>query len=832
MHPKASPAYERGPAARYGRAGPAPLPQGPNAAPWLLPAAIAGLSSLGLPFAWPAWRSEVAGLATIAWMVSAWPALDAWRRGLGAGAAGYRLLTFSVPVLAAAVLGYVWAHHRVSQVLEHRVPPCADATVRTFDLEILDAPTIEEGEFGRVARFRARVTGTPDEDCPTFGSHEVRLSWYDPPGLSRGQRWQADGRLRPSWSYANPAGFDYERWLLGEGLEGTGYVSHARRLGGTVADSILDRSRRALKSWVENRAPENAAVLLALMIGDDSQISSSQWQALRDSGTVHLLVVSGLHVGVIGGCLYFLGRGLGRLCPPLLLFGGSRRLAGLLALVGSGAYVLLSGSGVPALRAWLMTAATLVVLASGRTVSPFRVVLVALGCILVLNPLAVHQQGFRLSFGAVLALVLFFQPRCHPAVPGLGGMTRRGWALLQVQAVLFIALSPMLASAGASVPLISPVVNALAVPVVTLAVLPLVLLAAALAFWLPDPAWMFLRVADALLGTVMAGIESGGDVPGAAMGVSTLEWVGIGASMLLLGGVPGWRSGLGLVALWWLLVLPDGPAPREGEFRLTALDVGQGTAVLVDTRRHRLIFDAGPAYPSGFDLGSAAVLPSFRLDRRQHLDALVISHDDVDHAGGARAVIRSLAPEAVWRSFALPPGRERAADRRCRSGERWQWDGVTFRFLHPPVGWHGSDNDGSCVLLIETPDARALLAGDISARVERRLHVLPVTVLLAPHHGSATSSSAGFVSRTRPEIVFVSTDRRSRYGHPHPDVLARYAGIGARVYVTGREGALRFSSSRPEGVRRWRRYRPAYWRGVSCPLTPPLAGVGSNPACE
>jgi competence protein ComEC len=280
------------------------------------------------------------------------------------------------------------------------------------------------------------------------------------------------------------------------------------------------------------------------------------------------------------------------------------------------------------------------------------------------------------------------------------------------------------------------------------------------------------------------------------------------------------------LALWWVLLLPDGRTPRlPGEFRVTALDVGQGSAILVDTRRHRLIFDSGPRYPSGFDLGDAVVVPSYQRDRNQALSALVLSHDDLDHTGGAGAVIRQLNPERVWTSFPMSDESSGPARRSCTSLSSWYWDEVKFEFLHPTPGWQGSDNDRSCVLLISNGERSALLAGDISRRVEARLKKRPFDLVMAPHHGSRTSSSPGFVHGFTPKVVFVSTDRRSRYGHPHPEVLRRYAGTD--LYVTGRQGALRWSSRSPGRVIGWRRDRGAYWHRRL-----PRRWAGRCPACE
>ncbi len=728
-------------------------------------------------------------------------------------------------LLIALLAGYAWGHWRIGEVLQARLPNCVDAAPRSFELVILDVPQRESGGERRdrgarlapdVVRFTARVWLSPDPVCPGLDEHRVRLAWYDPPTLLPGQHWRVEGRLRPPWGYRNSAGFDYERWLLGQGLNGTGYVRTGRlESQDDVPTSGHPDLRKQLREAIEARDLAQGPFILALLLGDDSRISARAWQVLRDSGTLHLFVVSGLHVGMIAGLIFQLGRGLTRLCPVLLLQVGSRRMASALAGMGSGAYVWLTGAGVPAMRAWLMSIATLALLSAGRKVSLQRVLMLVLAVVVLADPLLVHQQGFWLSFAAVLALVGYFRPRI-PGDPREGFFRWREslYQLLTAQLVLFFSLSPLLAMDVGGIPLVAPLANAVAVPLMTVVVLPLVLAAGPLLYLWPGGADALLGWADCLLGVLVDGVTLGAGVPGMAMGaVGGWEWLVLAVVVLLLGRAPGLVGGVWLAVLWWAVLIPQGAPPAYGVVRITALDVGQGSAILVETRHHRLLYDTGAIYPSGFDLGEAVVVPSLRRSRMPELDDLVLSHDDVDHTGGAAAVIRLLAPDRIWTSFPITDERWAVGSmRRCRRDVSWTWDAVRFRFLHPPSRWQGPDNDGSCVLLIDAPGGRALIAGDVSAKVERRLIKLPVDLAFAPHHGSATSSSMSFVRGFRPGIVFISTDRRSRYGHPHPEVLARFA--SARLFITGRDGALQWASDQPSQVGRSRSDSNAYWQGT------------------
>ncbi len=724
-----------------------------------------------------------------------------------------------IPVTLCLLFGFCYGCWQISAVLAQRLPLCADEGIRRVELTVLDRPVLTPMGDGRhrwVARFQGAVDVSAADDCLSAGTYRVRLSWYDPPDLGRGERWAVEARLRPPWGNHNPGGFDYERWLLGERLAGTGYVRKGRRLqAAPIRVDLRSRVRDSLRRWLEGRRSDHAGIMLALMTGDDTGLSQAEWRHLRDSGTVHLLVVSGLHVGMVSGCLFLLGRLLARLSTPGMLWLGARRLAGLVALTGSGAYVWLSGMGVPALRAWLMSALVLLLVCSGRAIRGLSVVLFVMAFLLLVNPLVVHQQGFWLSFAAVLALVAWFEPALVHDPPGPVSPARRMGSVLivfaQVQIVLMFALSPLLAAFQGGIPLQSPLINALVVPLVTLLVLPLLLIAAL--FHLPAPGLAdgLLTVAEASLDLVMYLVTTAASVPTTPVSVGGPgAWCLMLLVLFILWQRPSWPVRLLSVGLWWALLLPDVRMPLVNEFRITALDVGQGSALLIDTRQHRLIFDAGPRYASGFDLGDAVVVPSFRQLGNGELNTLVISHDDVDHAGGSRAVLAQLQPEEVYSSFPLSgesTGSTSAIP--CTRDTTWQWDGVKFQFLHPEPDWRGSDNDRSCVLLITNGRRSALLAGDISRRVERRLPKQPVNLLMAPHHGSRTSSSPGFVQGFMPDTVLISTDRRSRYGHPHPEVLARYA--GARIRITGRSGALTWHSAVPDSVMGHRATAGAYW---------------------
>jgi competence protein ComEC len=711
--------------------------------------------------------------------------------------------------LVTGFLGVLYAGQHAQESLAGRLPWCADAGFRQLVLTISDKPAVVPGASGRrVVRFEAHIDAAANAaDCPDLSGRNVRLTWYDAPILRSGQIWNVNAKIRPPWSYQNPGGFDYERWLFGQRLDGTGYVREGTLL--EMPPEVLQSHEFA--DWLTERS-RHAGIVAALGQGDASRVTPEQWQWFRASGTVHLLVVSGLHVGIVAGVVFFLGLIVARALPAALLCWGSRRLASVLAIVGTGLFVLSTGSGLPAIRAWMMSSTLLLALAAGRRCSWLLLYGLGLATVLAWDPLAVHQQGFWLSFAAVAVLLGYFVP----------SVESRGWLsqLLWTQLVLYIGLTPVLAVYQTDVPAAGVLANLYSVPVVSLLVMPLVLLVVALWQLVPEVCQALLGIVDVLLDSVLAVVQTAAGWPTfLSSGLTPARLVSaLAAGYLLLTG-HSWQWRVLALATWVGWLVGSNSGVPYGEVRATMLDVGQGSAILVDTTSHRLVFDGGPRFPGGFDLGAAVVAPSLAATGRARIDTLVLSHDDVDHTGGAFSLLRRFDPPAVFASFEfLPPENSRSRIQTCGSGVSWQWDGVAFDFLHPTPHSLGSDNSLSCVLRVTAARQRLLLAGDIGRRTEGRIAAssaprgdLDVDLAAAPHHGSNGSSSPRWIDATSPSVVFISAPRRSRYGHPHPDVLARYRRSGADVFVTGESGALIWESWRPGTVVRIRAEKGAYW---------------------
>lgn len=702
--------------------------------------------------------------------------------------------------LAAAALASLSFWLAKGDALASRAPHCVAEQTRALLIALrtveMPAPAANREAPPR-ARLEAEVLADQAPHCADLSGRRLRLSWYFPPPMRAGETWQVAAEVRPPWGLQNPGGFDYERWLLANGFDALGYIRRGERLQG-FSPGLRQRLLDAIAERLA--AHRNRAYLLALATGSDRWMSDADWTLLRRTGTVHLLVISGLHVGLAAAFGFALGMGMARLAPWLLPWAPAGWIAAGISLGMAWAFVWLSGAGVPAMRAGLMSSLAVCALLSGRAV-PVAGWLASAALILIcLQPLSVLTQGFWLSFGAVALLISGFA----------GRLPRYPWplALLRAQALMTLGMWPLLAmTVGEAAPAAGPA-NLFAVPWVSFIVVPLTLAALLSSVASESLAQLCWAGADAALSALLG----------------FLNWLdGIGAHSLPL---PMWQgmaclAGLGCV-LWaahgraLLACLPLCLAalltleqrPLWGEARVLSLDVGQGSAILVDTRSHRLLFDAGARTASGFDLGEAAVLPAIAATGPRRLDRLIVSHGDLDHAGGAQAVLLGLPVQAL---LGEAPGLD---GQPCRQGQAWVWDGVAFEILHPPANFRGSSNNASCVLRLRARSGSALLTGDIETGAERRLlaeGLGPVDLLFAPHHGSNTSSSPAFLDALRPRLAIATAGYDNRYGHPHPAVAARYRERGIPLWITGLDGALAWRSEAPDRLHALRRERRSPW---------------------
>jgi competence protein ComEC len=727
-------------------------------------------------------------------------------------------------------------------------------------------------------RFRFAVESAGLDGQPVVLPPQLYLGWYagfgsrepadaesldapaallalqrQPQNLRAGESWRMTVRLKAPHGNSNPHGFDYELWLWEQGLQATGYVRAGPRDAPPqlLADGWrhpVERARQWMREAVYVRVSNRqlAGVVAALLVGDQNAIERADWDVFRATGVAHLMSISGLHITMFAWlaalAVGWLWRRSARWSPALCLAVPAASAAAWGGLLLAAAYALFSGWGVPAQRTVWMLAAVVVLRQSGKRWPWPQVWLLAMAVVVALDPWALLQAGFWLSFVAVGVL---FAAGSHPPqhatysgasgdrgerAEGQNGLKSGRWKALlpawrgaaasavlrsaREQWIVTLALTPLSLLLFNQVSLVGLLANGVAIPWVTLLVTPLTMLGV---LWAP-----FWDLAAAAVAALMVFLQWLARWPLASISVAAAPlWcavAGVAGGLLLAMRLPWhWRA-LGLplllpVLLWQPL------RPPAGEFELIAADVGQGNALIVRTAGHTLVYDSGPRFSRESDAGHRVLVPLLRA-LGERVDTLMLSHRDSDHIGGAPAVL-AMQPQAALLS-SIEDGHELQALRpatRCVAGQRWQWDGVDFEVLHPAAGDYATparSNAMSCVLRLSNGRRSALLTGDIELAQEQRLvaagALLRADVLLVPHHGSKTSSSAAFLDAVRPTLALAQAGYRNRFGHPAPPVLARYRERGIVVVASPVCGAASWASQQPAEVRCQRQAVLRYWQ--------------------
>ena len=731
-------------------------------------------------------------------------------------------------VLFACAAGYGWAAGFAHLRMADRLAAELEGRDLTLVGVVSSLPVIGE----RSVRFEFDIESAPGTEVKL--PQKVQLSWYrsgftnaadeapasldDPAGVHPGERWLFTVRLKRPHGSVNPHGFDYEAWLLERGIGATGYVrqrGEQKRIG--ARNSPGDRIER-IRETVRTRflavlgETTSAGILVALAVGDQHAIDNEDWRLFSRTGVTHLMSISGLHVTLISGLIAALVSFGWRRSPTLVLMLPARKAAAVAATLAAFAYTLLAGFGVPAQRTFFMVGAVAAALWFGRISSPSRVLALALFAVLLVDPWAVLAPGFWLSFGAV-ALIFYVSQGWSGEESWLAQWGRVQWAIT-------VGLAPAALLLFSQVSLVGPIANAIAIPAVSGIITPLALVCALV------PIEPLMRLADFLTGLLMQFLEWCDSLPLALWQQATPPaW----AVCVAIAGVGWLLAPRGIASRWvgLLLFVPAivavPPRPPAGEVWITTLDVGQGLAMLVRTADHALLYDAGPAFGNDTDSGERIIAPYLRAIGSTRLDRMVVSHNDSDHSGGALSVMRDA--EVIALRSSLEPANPivvTATDpQQCVRGEQWQWDGVEFAFVHPAPEDYANGmkiNDLSCVLRISNAHGSMLLTGDIEKAAEALLvgregANLESDIMLAPHHGSRTSSTEALLGAVRPGLVVVPAGYRNRFGHPRADVLGRYAAAGAKVLRTDLDGAVtvRLGAGGIQ-ARGERLARPRYWR--------------------
>ena len=712
------------------------------------------------------------------------PSLPSYGILLALAAAGLAATCSGGRPLAAAIAGVIAVGLQGHYALNGDWPCSRDREAVTVTGVVVSPAEAQPGriDFELEPVGAARAGGLP---------RRMRLTWYEPGATPRpGEVWRLGVRLRCRNGFTNPWGFERELDLLRRGLGATGYVladpAPQRR-----ADSPWSAPVQRARAWAGERIADAArgtrsgAVLQGLSVGLRGTIDPALRQAFIDSGTAHLIAISGMHVTAFAIVALWLSRfGYGLLARPSLSARWPSAQAGLLLGV-TGAYGLLAGASLPTVRTVVMVACALGLRAARRHATTADVLALSALLLAAADPLGITSAGFWLSFAAVAALM------------GLLEHDDSGWQVIRrfvrAQAAVTVVLAPVLVGAFGGVPLVGPLANAVAIPVFSLVLLPATLLgtvllvvapAAAGSFWqafamLLDECWPILEHVAGLPGAVLR-------PPAAPLALLVAAVAAAMAAVIVPGRQARWLATVLLAATLWR----PAPAPAPGGFELVVLDVGQGLAAVVRTARRTLVFDTGPRWRGGGAAAALTLVPYLRSAGVGVVDTVIVSHPDADHTGGLGA----LAGAFTLRWVIGDPGDNGAADEPCVAGRHWSWDGVDFEIMHPPDGPAPAGNDASCALKIAAVGGSVLLLADPEARAEQQMLArggIGADAVLVPHHGSRSSSTPDFVAAVGARWALVSAGYGNRWDLPHPEVAGRWRAGGAEWLATADGGALR-----------------------------------------
>ena len=734
-----------------------------------------------------------------------------------------------LPVLIV-LSGFAWAGLFTAHQLSITLPQNMAGKNIIVDGYIEGLPETE----GRAVRFSFNVLRSDSIDGKQIKGR-IRVSDYRKQSISPkpGDAWRLLLRVKPPHGFSNPAGFDYEKWLFNQRIIATAYIRNKQSLNNdksSKADHLrvnhrlpefdqsatIDSMRLDLGSHINERLAESAyrGIITALATGDRRTISPQQWAVLKKTGTSHLMAISGLHVGLVAAIAFFLFRFAWTIVPGLPLLFPAHKAAVIAAFLFALFYSLLAGYSLPTQRALLMLALLSISLLSDRRVKPLNILSLTMLVVLIFDPLSILSAGFWLSFSAVTMILYISLYRQQ----NTGRIAKAVTSAIHLQWKLSLMMAPVTLMFFQQIPLAGPVANLIAIPVVALLIVPLVLLAS-LSYLLVGSGLLeknLYQLAEFLLQYLWNYLDLmaiATDAMPFSPGHSATAFAGLIFTVLIV------LLAAGLIirrlALVGMLVffLPYQHGLRQGEFRMIVLDVGQGLSTIIMTDRHTLLFDTGARFSEQFNAGDAVVLPVLKSLSTRKVDTLIVSHGDNDHSGGTEAILAGINVQKVISNEKIPGSNVFP----CLAGQQWQWDGISFRILHPDSRMTRSGNNGSCVLQIQSQYGSVLLPADIEAEAEQEIILryperLISKVLIAPHHGSKTSSSETFIEAIDPELVIFPAGWMNRYQHPAQTVRRRLEERGISSMITGECGSISVRVG-PAGinVESWRQSNQMIW---------------------
>jgi competence protein ComEC len=713
-------------------------------------------------------------------------------------------------MLYIAIAGFLYAYLHA----QYRLWPSLDHNLQGQDIEITGWVKEIYNQSENYTRFIFKTEKINTKKKTSGLPKNIMLSWYDPESrVAEGQTCQFTVRLKHYWRYANPGSVDIEKAMFLQNIGARGYIKKAVCLdpGLVETQTIFLRDLLIHQFAQKKNEYDYFAWMMALSFGVRDYLTEHDWEVLRKSGSAHLVAISGLHLSVIGLFAFFIFRRLACCSTYICEYVGAQRIAAAFAMFAVFFYAYIAGFSLPTQRALIMVCIAFTAVIFNKPLVSFPLLATTLLFTLLWDPMSVLSASFWMTFLAVLFIFVIIK----------SAPTANKWYLaLRIQLSLSIALFPVSLWFFQEGSLVAPLVNLIAVPYISFLVLPFLLIAQALfVFDLSIASYLF-HCLDILLGYFWWFIQSA-----TTFSFSSYQYQPSFIGVLLF--EIAWV--LFLVAKEYLLrfmslllcaalFLFKHDSLQEDQLRLAILDVGQGLSVHVQTKHHSLLYDLGPQFPSGFNTVDAVVLPYLRFRHISHIDKLVISHHDNDHAGGLETMLASGLVDTLYFGHAAKITPSKAAHH-CVQGEQWLWGKIRFEILHPPEGWRANSNNSSCVIQIFHPAATILLTGDIEAEVEYRLLTefgdrLRSDIMVVPHHGSLSSSTPAFIEVVAPQIAIYSTGFRNRYGFPHDTIRSRYQFLGAKQRNTANEGAIIFELDVATGVQEMPSYRSKtqrYW---------------------
>lgn len=700
-------------------------------------------------------------------------------------------------LILALCIGYLWALLFAHHYLQQRLPEDMAGDDFYVQGRVVDVVAgYNQSGHKQTLRFNFLLESYLDKSVSSLQQlpRKVRISWYSAAErLWPGELWRLKIRLKPPHGMLNPGGFDYEKWLYQQGIHATGYVRNSKNNQRISAGALnFDRLRQQLNDQLAQIGDgQYKGLLQALTTGYKSNISPQQWQVMLVTGTSHLMAISGLHIGLVAGMVFFLGARIVPVCALRRL--SKQQLAAVMSLMAAGLYAALAGFSIPTQRAFVMLLVMLLAVVFRRPAFSLNTLSISLIAVLLVNPASSVTAGFWLSFSAVLLIGLM-----------IGGQisTRQRWLQgIRLQWLIALSMLPLTLLLFQQASLLAPLANMLMIPLVGFVVVPLLLLGSLLSL-------ISVALAHSLYSVANEALALGWQCLGWLSALPGASWQSPGVPffygvLALLGGIllisP---RGFPLKPLGTIMLLPVllfKPArPLPGDFSVQILDVGQGLSVLVQTHAHTLLYDVGAKQSERFDMGKLVVVPSLRFQGIDELDLLILSHKDNDHAGGANEVLDKLKIKQLYISGIAEDYRLRrgSTPQVCEAGQQWVWDEVHFQMLHPQADqtYHKTNNQ-SCVLKVSNQFSSLLLTGDIEQRVEQQLlqlyqAELQADVILVPHHGSNTSSSLHWLQQIEPTLAIVSAGYMNRFRHPTAKVATRYHAEHVKLLNTARQGGI------------------------------------------